>query len=110
MTDDERRVPSQPGQPRMHWKRFAILFSGAVTFVCAVRLLADAAGVQRGTVASVAVSAASMFFVILGTGLLAPRIMYDAPAPVPLRRRLRLLLPFCLIYAACNFWYLKATL
>lgn len=110
MTDDRPRLPVSQGQPRILWKRFAVLASGVVTFVSVVRLVADAAGVERATTASAAVSAASMFVVVLAIGLFAPSVLSDS-ASLPLRswRRRRVLLAFSLMYALFNFWYLRST-
>lgn len=110
MPDDRPHLPVPQGQPRLHWKRFAVLASGVVTFVSVVRLVADAAGVERATTASAAVSAASMFVVTLAIGLFAPRVLSDsASRPLLSWRRLRLLGAFSLLYAAFNFWYLRST-
>ncbi|MES3035406.1 MAG: hypothetical protein V4813_15510 [Gemmatimonadota bacterium] len=109
MADDRPQLPLPEGQPRLHWKRFAVLASGVVTFGAAVRLVADAAGVQRGTVASAGVSAFSMFWVMLAIGLFAPRAMNDT-RPIFTRRRLLVGIVFSAVYAAFNFWFLKSTL
>lgn len=109
MMDDRPHVPVPDGSLRIHWKRFAVLFSGVVTFGCAVRLLADTAGVQRGTASSAMVSAASMFVVMFAIGIFAPRIMHDTRPLFP-RRRLLVLLAFSFVYAMFNFWFLNATL
>lgn len=111
MPDHRPHLPVPQGQPRFHWKRFALLASGVVTFACVGRLLADAAGVQRGTVSSAAVSAASMFGVMLAIGLFFPHVMHDTPpSPLLTWRRLRVLVPFSLLYALFNFWLQNATL
>lgn len=108
MMDDRSLEPVPQGQPRIRWKRFALLASGVVTFVSVVRLAADAAGVQRGTVASSSVSAVSMFVVMFAIGTFAPRVMYDA-WPLPTWRRLRISLVFSLGYAVCFFVFLIST-
>ncbi len=108
MPDDRPQLPWPDGRPRIHWKRFAVLASGVVTFAAGVRLFADAVGVQRGTTASAVVSAVTMFWAMFAIGIFAPRVLHDT-RPLFARRRVLVLSAFSVVYAVFNFWFMNGT-
>ena len=98
-------TPEQPGHQSINWRRFAVLASGVITGMAAIRLVADAVGVPRGSTTSAAVSSVSNFMMYLTLGLAAPYVV----AGVRKRsvwRRLAVLLPIATIAAVMNFWIL----
>jgi hypothetical protein len=93
----------------INWRRFAIMGSGVITGVAVIRLIADAAGVPRGSAASAAVASVSNFLMYLALGLSAPYVITGMPKR-PLLRRLLVLAPIAAVFAGINFWYLVTSL
>jgi hypothetical protein len=101
--------PTGGGVQSINWRRFAVLGSAVITGVAVIRLIADAAGVPRGTTASAVVASASNFLMYLTLGLSAPYVIRGLPRR-PLARRALVLVPIAAVFAVINFWYLQASL
>jgi hypothetical protein len=97
------------GRQTLNWRRFAVLASAVITGVAVIRLIADAAGVPRGSAASAAVASVSNFLMYLALGLSAPYVITGMPKR-PLLRRLLVLAPIAAVFAGINFWYLVTSL
>jgi len=105
----EGRDPNHRGLRSVNWRRFAVLFSAVITGSAVIRLAADAAGIPRGTTGSAVVSALSNFAIILAIGIAMPSIVTGI-RPLPLWRRLIVLVPLASVYALFNFWLLRTSL
>jgi len=105
----EGREPKHRGLRSVNWRRFAVLFSGVITGSAVIRLAADGAGIPRGTTGSAVVSALSNFAIILAIGMATPYIV-SGIRPLPLWRRLIVLVPLASVYALFNFWLLRTSL
>lgn len=101
--------PERNGAQSIDWRRFAVLGSAVITGVAVIRLVADAAGIPRGSTASAAVASLSNFLMYLTLGLSAPYVITGMPKR-PLVRRLLVLAPIAAVFAVINFWYLQASL
>ncbi len=106
---EHQRDSNRSGSYSVNWRRFAVLASGLITTMAAIRIVADAAGVPRGTMASAAVSSFSNFVMYLTLGLATPYVVSGVQKR-SLWRRLVLLMPVAAIAASINFWMLAKSL
>lgn len=98
----ERPGQGPQGIQSVNWRRFAVLASAIITTMAVIRLLADAAGVPRGTVASAVVGAISNFIMYMALGLATPYVLTGVPKR-PVWRRLVVLVPIATVGAVMNF-------